>query len=297
MNNDNTNIIDIYQSEIKNNYLKLIDFYFLLSNKILKMNKKNIKLNKKCNINKEKLFNELKKNNVLTQKRTASEVENFLNLNDHGALNEKFIREIIKVKKSEFKIYQNIFNLFYYEYDILKWKEQEKNKKMEEGVKTELLLVVFKNLLKNYGNISQIYSDNPVKKNLLKNCFNKHKLIEKNEDDNNINSNMEIIKNNQEENNKNMENKNNSKSNVENKDKKKNDIDKFRVINEVDEEKEDENDEEEEDKYYIIQNDLNQNQVSYTNSNIKDSNYTDKFISSEKIKSEKNVFNEQKKTI
>jgi hypothetical protein len=217
-----------------------------------------------------------------------------LNVNAHGALNEKFIREIIKLKKSEFKIYQNIFNIFYYEYDILKFKEQEKNKKMEEDVKIELLLVVFKNLLKNYGNISQIYLDNPLKKILLKNCLNKHGLIEKTENENSINSNMDMLKKNQENNDKNMENKNNKKSNDENIDKKKNDIEKFRVINEVDEEKEDENDEED-DKYDIIQNDFNPNQTSYTNSNIKDSNFTDNFISNEKIKSEKNVINEQKK--
>ena len=75
-------------------------------------------------------------------------------MNNHGTLNEKFLRSLIKLKKSEFKIYQNIFNLFYYEYDILKFKEFEKSKKTNEGGKMELLLIVFKNLLKNYGNIS-----------------------------------------------------------------------------------------------------------------------------------------------
>jgi len=158
-NEKNEKDSDIMQQQIKNNLIKLIDFYSLLSNKSFKLHQKNITLNKKSNVFKEKLLTELKKSNILIKKKTSSEIENFINVNINEGLNEKFLRAIIKVKKSEFKIYQNIFNLFYYEYDILKWKEQEKNKKMEENVKIELLLVVFKNLIKNYGNISQIYND------------------------------------------------------------------------------------------------------------------------------------------
>jgi len=268
----NTNDSDIdyvnkSQLDIRNNFLKLIDFYSLLSSKILKLNKKNMNLNKKSIIYKEKLFTELQKNNVLTQKKTTAEIENFNNVNNHGALNEKFLRAIIKLKKSEFKIYQNIFNSFYYEYDILKFKEYEKNKKLDEGVKIELLLVVFKNLLKNYGNISQIYMGNITKRNSLKNCLNKYGLKEKLEGGE---SNMDIIQS-------------STKSNTENKNllenkENKNDIDKFKVIKEEDEEKEDEIDEEE-DKYNIMNND--NNQISYNNSNTKENMYN----SNEKVRS------------
>ena len=218
ISDNNLDYVNKTQLEIKNNVINLIDFYSLLSQKLFKVNKKNINLNNKNIIYKEKLFTELKKNNILTQKKTLAEVENFTNLNNHGALNEKFLRAIIKLKKSEFKIYQNIFNLFYYEYDILKFKEFEKNIKMDENVKIELLLVVFKNLLKNYGNVSQIYLNNAKKKTLLKNCLDKFGLKEKNEgeiNNDNINIMQNINKNNLEENN-NLENKDN-----------KNDIDKF----------------------------------------------------------------------
>ena len=234
-NNDSilNHSIEENQLEIKNTIIKLIDFYSLLSHKLYKINKKNIFLNQKNNIYKEKLFTELKKNNILTQKKTVSEVENFININNHSNLNEKFLRGIIKLKKSEFKIFQNIFNLFYYEYDILKFKEYEKNKKMDEGVKVELLLVVFKNLLKNYGNISQIYLSDINKKNILISCLNKYGLNEKIENDGN--NNIEIIQINSKIDNNNLENKDN-----------KNDLDKFKVIKEVDEEKEDEIDDEEE---------------------------------------------------
>ena len=178
--------IDKTQFEIKNNCIKLIDFYSLLNHKLSKIRKKNNNLNQKSKIYKEKLFTELTKNNVLTQKKTLSEIENFINVNNHGALNEKFLRAMIKIKKSEFKIYQNIFNLFYYEYDILKFKEYEKNKKIGENVKIELLLIVFRNLIKNYGNISQIYNTNVSKKNIFKNCLTKYGLYEKAEGEDNI---------------------------------------------------------------------------------------------------------------
>ena len=64
---------------------------------------------------------------------------------------------------------------------------------MDENVKIELLLVVFKNLLKNYGNISQIYINNQKKKTSLKNCLNKFGLNEKTEGE--INNNIDMLKN------------------------------------------------------------------------------------------------------
>ena len=56
INDSGTDYIDKTQLEVKNNLTKLIDFYSLLGHKILKINKKNINLNKKYTIYKEKLF-------------------------------------------------------------------------------------------------------------------------------------------------------------------------------------------------------------------------------------------------
>ena len=271
-NNSNSNNFDTpsndyiikTQTEIKNNFLKLIEFYTLLSQKLLKIRDKNDISFQKNLIFKEKLFNELKKNNALTQKKTVAEVENFMNINNHGSLNEKFLRPLIKLKKLEFKIFQNIFNVFYYEYDILKFKEFENNKRMDENVKIELLLMVFKNLVKNYGNISQIYLSDNNKKTQLKNCFNKFGIEEKENGDWGLGPNFENMDNNPHnkeqfmEKNKNIEKKEN-----------KNDIDKFKVIKEVDEEKEEEFDEE--DKLNLGNSDIISNhQISYSNSNTKD---------------------------
>ena len=296
-NSSNTNNLDIsntdnivkIQTDIKNNFIKLIEFYSLLSQKLLKIRDKNNISFKKNVIFKEQLFTELKKNNALTQKKTVAEVENFMNINNHGSLNEKFLRPLIKLKKLEFKIFQNIFNIFYYEYDILKYKEFENNKKMDENVKIELLLMVFKNLVKNYGNVSQVYLSNNTKKTLLKNCLTKFGIEEKENGDWNMENNLE----------NNADNPNNKEKILEKnknleKNENKNDINKFKVIKEVDEEKEEEFDDEEK----IISGNSEQisnNQISYTNSNAKENIFV---YSKEKIKSDsksiKNISGQKK---
>ena len=289
---DNDNIIVRTQNEIKNNFIKLIDFYSLLSHKLFKINDKNNSYNQKNIIYKEKLFNELKKNNALTQNKTLAEVENFIYINNHGALNEKFLRPVIKMKKSEFKIFQNIFNLFYYEYDILKFKEFEKNKKMDENVKIELLLMVYKNLIKNYGNISQIYIKNETKKNLLKNCLNKYGIVEVIEGEGvDIGQNLDNLH-------KNMKNKDiinnikDIKNNLDNKDNDKNDLDKFKVIKEVDEEKEEEFDEED---IKLNEGRMSNNQYQISSNNNSNTKENINLISNEKLKSNhKNLINKSK---
>ena len=276
INDNDINFINKSQLEITNNLINLIDFYSLLNHKLFKINHKNNNLNNKYIIYKEKLFTELKKNNVLTQKKTSAEIENFINVNNHGALNEKFLRALIKLKKSEFKIYQNIFNLFYYEYDILKFKEFEKTKKMDEGVKLELLLVVFKNLLKNYGNVSQIDMNDIKKKNILKTCLNKYDLVEKAEGTISNLDKMQI--NNNLDKNSKLQDKDNN-----------NDLDKFRIIKEEDEEKEDELDDEE-DKHNINQN-QNNNQIANNSTNTKDNNHL--LNSNEKLESHSKINKEK----
>ena len=177
---------NINQEIVKNNIIKLIDFYSLLNEKLIKVGKKKNELINKSTIYKEKLFGELKKNNVLTQKKAKAEIINFLHINKHGNLNENFLRIMIKAKRSEFKIYQNIFNLSYFEYDIMKLKESEQNKLYNNQEKINILIILFRNLLKTYGNISQIYISNNKKKQNLKNVLEKYNITEKNEGEENI---------------------------------------------------------------------------------------------------------------
>ena len=99
---------------------------------------------------------------------------------------------------------------------------------MDENVKIELLLMVYKNLIKNYGNISQIYLSNETKKNLLKNCLNKYGIEEK-QDTEYVGFNQNLEKNNIK--NKDINNNNKEiKNNLDNKENNKNDMDKFKVI-------------------------------------------------------------------
>ena len=288
IDNFDENIIKM-QNEIKNNFIKLIEFYSLLSQKMVKIRDKNFSAYNKNVIYKEKLFTELKKNNALTQKKTFLEAENFMNINNHGTLNEKFLRPMIKMKKLEFKIFQNIFNIFYYEYDILKFKEYENNKKMDENVKIELLLMVFKNLVKNYGNISQVYLSNNTKKTLLKNCFSKYGIEEKSNGGWDTDGYLGGI----------SQKEKNEKNKIIEKKENKNDMEKFKVIKEVDEEKEEEFDEE--DKLNENSERISGNQISYSNSNTKEKDKEkekDNLCSNEKNKSsnksDKNI-SEQKK--
>jgi len=138
---------------------------------------------------------------------------------------------------------------------------------MDENVKIELLLMVFKNLVKNYGNISQVYLSNNTKKTLLKNCLNKFGIEEKENGDWNMENNLENIPDNPNRKEKILEKNKNLEKNEN-----KNDINKFKVIKEVDEEKEEEYDDEEK----IISGNSEQisnNQVSYSNSNVKENNF------------------------
>ena len=264
---NNNDDIDSVQNKVKNNILKLIEFFDLLNKKISLVAKKNKNCINRCLMYKEKLYNEKKVKNILVQKKFNAEFKNFMNLDNYGILNEKFLREIIKQKKSEFKIYQNIFNFFYYEYDILKYKEYEKSKNLDDQVKIELLLIVFKNLLKCYGNISQIFLSNTQKKNVLKSCLKKYGLVEKTESDN-------ITPN----------------TNTNNLSNKKNDLDnKFKAIKEEDEEKEEEIDDIDNFKILPIDN----NHISYDLSDKDDENISNKKVN--KVNKSDNKKSEKKK--
>jgi hypothetical protein len=149
----------------------------------------------------------------------------------------------------------------------LKYKEYEKSKNLDDQVKIELLLIVFKNLLKCYGNISQIFLSNTQKKNVLKSCLKKYGLVEKTESDN-------ITPN----------------TNTNNLSNKKNDLDnKFKAIKEEDEEKEEEIDDIDNFKILPIDN----NHISYDLSDKDDENISNKKVN--KVNKSDNKKSEKKK--
>ena len=222
---------NLTQENLKNNCLKLIEFYSLLNYKLKKINPKNLEIKKKLLIYKELFSTELKKNNKITNMSNLNQIIFNISTNINGPLNEKILYLFPKIKKLESNIYQCLFNMYYTDEEIIKFKEYEN---YDQQTKIFLLLTVIKNIISKYGNISQIYEHENFKKNILKQCLQNYDLIEKEEGDKdyvNLEELSHEIK---------IKNENEIKDFNNHID------DKFKVIKEVDEDKEEENDEEEE---------------------------------------------------
>ena len=215
------------QEDVKNNCIKLIDFYSLLNFKLKKICPKNAEITQKLVIFKELLSSELKKKNIITNKLNKNNFIYNLSTNINENINEKILNLFPKIKKLENTIYQQLFNAFSTPEEFAKFSEFEN---YDKQTKIFLLLNLARNLVKKYGNISQVYTIkntvNMKKKKTLKKCLNNYLIIEKEVGDKDY-VNLETIK---------------TQKISEYSD----DTNKFRVIKEVDEDKEEENDGEEE---------------------------------------------------
>ena len=200
----------IEKEEIKKKYVNLIDFYSLLSEKLKKTNKNNIEITKKFENIKEKYNYLQKQKNKLVQNININESKRIKNKAFLHFEQEQLFDKIINIKIKENSAYQNIFGP---EYGNI-----EMQNKIEDLIlqKKELMLNLIKNIVKFYGNISQIYNSDTNKKNLLKTLLNKYNIKEKIKIDLNYISHIH------------------KENNFEDK-----------IITEVDEEKENEEDEEE----------------------------------------------------
>ena len=221
----------INQENVKNNIVKLIEFYSLLNYKLKKLSLKNVENKKKSIIFKELFSNQIKKNNKLINKSNLTQFINYISTTINQQINEKILYLFPKIKKHESTIYQFLFDTYYTEDEVIKFREYEN---YDEQTNLFLLLTIAKSLINKYGNISQIFDEEINKKNFLKECLTSYDLVEKNEGDKDFVNLEEIsneikIKNEKELKGLNGENEN-----------------KFKVIKEVDEDKEEENEEEEE---------------------------------------------------
>ena len=219
------------QESVRNNCLKLIEFYSLLNYKLKKINPKNLEIQKKLLIFKELFSTEYKKSNKITNKTNLNQFLYDISTNINGPLNEKILYLFPKIKKLESTIYQCLFDIYLEEEEIMKFQEHEN---YDQQTKIYLLLTVVRNLINKYGNISQIFENELAKKNILKECLTNYDLTEKQEGDKDF-VNLEELSN--EIKFKNEAEIKELNEEIEN---------KFRVIKEVDEDKEEENDEEEE---------------------------------------------------
>ena len=212
------------QKTVKNNCLKLIEYFSLLNKNLSKLISKNKKLNKKIYLYTELLSNKNKLNHIIINKENNID---YIFLNSNYSLGNKLLSIYPKTKKIEMQIYKNLFNTFYYDSEVQTFKQIQK----QQIQNTLYLLINFiQNLIKKYGNISQIFYDDTNKKLFLKNCLKKYDISEKPENEDCVNL-VELFFL-----------KKAAIENIEN--------DKFKIIKEIKEEDEDEN---ENDSQHIFQ--------------------------------------------
>ena len=174
-NSNDNNEIEENQIELKKYSIKLSE-YFCLNNKNIKTIYLKFKEKvKKLNHTKEMFASLLKKSNILEEKKTNLLIKYFLSNNMKNCINKKIILPLLQIKKKEFKIYQKIINFSYNNKDILHYKNTEKL--IYEKI-YNIQISLIKNLIDHYGNISQIYSDDIIKKEKLKNILTRNNILE-----------------------------------------------------------------------------------------------------------------------
>ena len=241
-NNNEGNLDKISQKNIKANIETFIKYYILIMEKISILNNQKNKLKSIYYSNLQK-YNHIKKEiKSLKKAKTNSNIKQIkINLNQN--INNKIIKKQTLIKKNEYKLFLNIFEIFDLDLDIIKNKEDSIINNLTEEEKKNLLLSSAKASINSYGNISQIFGDDEDSKIRLKALLFRYNIKEKEENLNSFQINDPIIE---------MGNMSIGKLN----------IDKIKAIKEVDEEKEEdseENDMTKEEKIdMLIQQFLNQ---------------------------------------
>ena len=170
--NNESNII-AENEQLKKKCFNLIDFYCLISKNIKKTYKNNIYNKKTLEIIKEKYNNLNKCKYKIVQIQNLNESKKIKNHANTHFEEEKLLNKIINIKLKENNIYENIFGNCEGENSILNKISKLINKKKE------IFLNLVKNIVKFYGNISQIYNNDKIKHNLFMNLLNKYNIKEK----------------------------------------------------------------------------------------------------------------------
>ena len=172
-----TNNLLAENEELKKKCFNLIELHYLLTGKLKNVCKNNMHVFKKLEIIKEKNNKLNKIKNKLEEIRNNDESKR---IKSHGFLHykeEQLLNKMIKIKLKENSIYQNIFENY-------SDKEGLKDKiKLLISEKKDKLLNLIKNIVKFYGNISQIYNNDKNKKKIFKNLLDKYQIKEKNKTD------------------------------------------------------------------------------------------------------------------
>ena len=167
-NNEN-----IYE-ELRKKYLNVFDCYALLIKKIKYNYNRNKLFRKKYDEIKERCHHLNKIKNRISNLREENETKKIINHTSTHFEEEKLISKMISIKLKENSINDLIFS------------EAEKNTNIINkiniviGKKENILLNLLKNTVKYYGNISQIYNEDNNKKTKLVTLLEKYNIKEKN---------------------------------------------------------------------------------------------------------------------
>jgi hypothetical protein len=177
----------ITQKELKDKIIYFINSYKALNNKIVDIYKK-MKIKKSLEL-KERINSKLKEDDLLIQKiiKTDSKIKKYATIN--CSINEKIISPIIKIKQDELNISKNIFGINLDKNEIAMYKDKLKQKAYEENHMLNLLILLIKNIIEHYGNISNvIYPNCKTSSKLLRLIFTKYDIKEKMESNLNLDS-------------------------------------------------------------------------------------------------------------
>ena len=163
--------------ELRKKCFNLIEFYSLLTKKLKNICKNNIDYFKKVETMREKYHNLNKCKNKLIEMKNYNDSKKVKSHTHSHYEEEQLISSMLKIKIKENSIYHNIFGNFNDDINL-------KNKmNILISDKKEKLLNLIRNIVKFYGNISQIYDKDKVKKTMLKNLLEKYEIKEKNKTD------------------------------------------------------------------------------------------------------------------
>ena len=167
------------RNDIKERIIKFLHDNILFTQKIKQKIKENKNLVKKYILCREKYYSELKKKNFLYRKKNHRQIKFIVHAKINSQLNEKFYLNMKKIKKEE-------LSLLYHFLQDNKINQTKKKiqEKIEHQKKVHSLLNLIRELIKNYGNLSQIYNDDEQKKILFKSLLLRYGIREKEEDKN-----------------------------------------------------------------------------------------------------------------
>lgn len=102
-------------------------------------------------------------NKYVREQQYKTNLSNQYNTLKTNVYNIKFLYSALpQITKNELKIYQHIFNKFYFESNILQYKENEFLNTIDNNIKLNLLLKCVKGMISSYGNVTGLVQIIPL---------------------------------------------------------------------------------------------------------------------------------------